>query len=99
MLHKVSKVRGFHLHATDGTIGHVDDFLFDETCTIRYLVVDTSHFWGHKWMLISGAAVQTIDAGNRTIYVNLTRDQIKHSPSVDTADIELTETLPSLVMM
>jgi hypothetical protein len=50
-------------------------------------------------MLISGAAVQTIDAGNRTIYVNLTRDQIKHSPSVDTADIELIETLPSLVMM
>jgi hypothetical protein len=31
MLHKTSKVRGFHLHAADGNIGHVDDFLFDES--------------------------------------------------------------------
>jgi hypothetical protein len=99
MLHKVSKVRGFHLHATDGTIGHVDDFLFDETCAIRYFVVDTSHFWGHKWMLIASTAVQAIDAPNRAIYVSLTGDQIRHSPSIDTADIELIETLPSLVMM
>jgi hypothetical protein len=99
MLHKVSKVRGFYLHATDGTIGHVDDFLFDETCAIRYLVVDTSHFWGHKWMLIACTAVQTIDASSRAIYVDLTREQIKRSPSVDTADIELIETLPSLVMI
>lgn len=99
MLHKFSRVRGFHLHATDGTIGHVDDFLFDETCAIRYLVVDTSHLWAHKWMLIAANAVQMIDAPNRAIYVNLTRDQIKHSPSVETADVELIETLPSLVMV
>ena len=99
MLHKISRVRGFHLHATDGEIGHVDDFLFDETCTIRYLVVDTSHLWAHKWMLIAGSAVEAIDAPNRTIYVNLTRNQVIHSPSVDTADIELIETLPSLVMV
>jgi hypothetical protein len=99
MLHKASRVRGFHLHATDGTVGHVEDFLFDETCAIRYFVVDTSHFWGHKWMLIASTAVQTIDAPNRAIYVSLTRDQIRHSPSVDTADVELIETLPSLVMM
>lgn len=62
MLHKFSKVRGFHLHATDGAIGHVDDFLFDETHALRYLVVDTSHFWSHKWMLIACAAVAKIDA-------------------------------------
>ena len=99
MLHKVSKVRGFHLHATDGSIGHVDDFLFDETCAIRYFVVDTSHFWIHKWMLIASAAVQAIDSANRTITINLTCDQIKRSPSLDTAAVEPIETLPSLVVL
>jgi hypothetical protein len=50
-------------------------------------------------MLIACTAVQTIDASSRAIYVDLTREQIKRSPSVDTADIELIETLPSLVMI
>ena len=98
MLHRVSQVRGFHLHALDGVIGRVDDLLFDETCAIRYFVVDTSH-WGHKWMLIASAAVQSIDSPNRAIMVNLTCEQIRHSPSVDTADVELIETLLSLVVL
>src|SRR5688572_29983193 len=35
---------GFHIEATDGEIGHVDDFLIDEdSWRIRYLVVDTSN--------------------------------------------------------
>jgi len=42
MLHKTSKMAGFHLHARDGEIGHVDDFLVDEkSWQVRYLVVDT----------------------------------------------------------
>jgi hypothetical protein len=99
MLHKTSKVQGFHLHATDGEIGHVDDFLFDEECAIRYLVVDTKNFIGGKWVLISTAAVEEIDSENKRIAVNLTRDEIEKSPSVDTADIELVETLPAFVII
>jgi len=99
MLHKASKVRGFHLHALDGAIGRVHDLLFDETCAVRYFVVDTSHFCIHKWMLIASTAVQTIDAANRAIVVNLTCEQIRRSPSVDTAAIEPIETLPALAML
>ena len=43
MLHTTSKMRGFHILATDGEIGHVGDLLIDErTWSVRYLVVDTS---------------------------------------------------------
>ena len=98
MLHKTSKVRGFHLHAADGNIGHVDDFLFDESWSVRYLVVDTSNWIGGKWVLISTSAIEKIDAPEKRIFVSLTRDQIERSPSVDTAEIELVETLPSFVM-
>ena len=49
-LRSCKAVTGHHIEATDGEIGHVEDFLLDdETWAIRYIVVDTSNWWlGHK---------------------------------------------------
>jgi hypothetical protein len=100
MLHKTNKMRGFHIKATDGGIGHVDDFLVDaETWAVRYLVVDTSNWIGGKSVLISAAVIEGIDSPAKEIRVNLMRDQIEQSPSVDTAEIELIETLPSVFIL
>ena len=99
MLHKATKVRGFRIHATDGEIGHVDDFLLDEAWHVRYLVVDTSNAIGGRSVLIAGSVVTGIDAPNAKIRVNLSREDIKRSPSVSTAEIELIETLPSIVII
>jgi len=93
-------MRGFHIHAIDGEIGHVDEFLFDAASwTIRYLVVDTSNWIGGRSVLISSAVVESVDAPNGEIRVRLTRDQIERSPSVETAEIELVETLPSVFIL
>jgi PRC-barrel domain len=99
MLHKTSKVLGFHLVARDGEIGHVDDFLVDENWGVRYLVVDTSNWIGGKSVLISPAAIEKVDSPAKEIHVRLKRDEIERSPSVDTADIELIETLPPVLIM
>ena len=97
MLHKTSHMRGFHIVATDGGIGHVDDFLVEEgSWAVRYLVVDTSNWIGGKSVLISAAVIEAIDSPARQIRVRLTRDQVEQSPSVDTAEIELIETVPSV---
>jgi len=53
MLHKTSYLHGFHLVATDGEIGHIDDFLLDANWTVRYLVVDTSNWIGGRSVLVS----------------------------------------------
>ena len=98
MLHKTSKVSGFHIHATDGAIGHVDDFLFDERWAITYLVVDTSNWLGGKSVLISTSMVSRVDAPAKRIDVRLTKDAIEHGPSIDTAEIELVETLPPFLI-
>jgi hypothetical protein len=90
---------GFHLHASDGEIGHVDDFLVDPAWAVRYLVVDTSNWIGGKHVLISPAAIQKIDVEAQEIRVKLTRDQIQQSPSVDTANIELIETMPPVLIL
>jgi hypothetical protein len=98
MLHKTSRLLGYHLFANDGEIGHVDDFLIDEDWTVRYLVVDTSNFIGGKAVLISSADIESIDSPQKKVHVNLSREQIKQGPSIETADIELIETLPPTII-
>src|SRR3954464_8880409 len=100
MLHRTTKVAGFHLHAIDGAVGHVDDFLFSEKdWTIQYLVIDTSNWIGGRSVLISPAVVTAVDPVKRRVEVTLSREQIKASPSRDTADIALVETLPAVWIM
>ena len=79
MLHKTTKIRGFHLVATDGVIGHVDDFLIDEDWTVRYLVVDTSNFIGGKWIIIPSGLIDSIDSPHKCIKVNMTRAEVRNS--------------------
>ena len=98
MLHKASKLNGFHILATDGECGHVDDFLVDERAQTRHLVIDTSNWIGGKSVLISPADIVEIDSPNKKIRVRLTRDQLSRCPSEDTADIELIETLPPAII-
>jgi hypothetical protein len=98
MLHKTSYMRGFHIHATDGGIGHVDDFLVDETWAVRYLVVDISNWPGGKSVLISPDAVERVSSPEKKIFLNLTRDQVAAGPSVDTVDIAIIETLGPTIL-
>lgn len=98
MLHKSSYMRGFHLEATDGGIGHVDDFLVDENWHVRYLLVDTSNLPGGKAVIISSDAVAEIDSSQKKIFLKVTRAEVQNSAPVDTADIELSETLPHILL-
>ena len=96
MLHRLNQVRGFHIHATDGQIGHVDDFLMEEGAwTIRYMVVDTSNFIGGKWVVVSPEMIKKIDWGHLRVDVALTRAQIKNGPTLETLDVPPSEKLPN----
>jgi sporulation protein YlmC with PRC-barrel domain len=45
-LRSAKEVAGYHVHGSDGKIGHVMDFIVDdETWTIGYLVIDTRPTW------------------------------------------------------
>jgi hypothetical protein len=83
-LRSVTTVNHHHVHATDGDIGHVANFLVDDiNWDIRYLVVATSNWWPGKDVLLSPYAVQEIDWSERRIRLNVTRDQVKSSPPWD----------------
>ena len=97
MLHKASYMRGFHVEASDGPIGHVTEFLVDETWFVRYVVIDTSNWIGGKNVIVPSTAVEQVDSPNKKILLRLTRAEVQGSPLVDTADIELIETLGFMI--
>jgi len=100
MVHRLSLIKGFHVHATDGHIGHVDDFLFDESgWQLRYIVVDTSNWLGGKWVAVAPSAVSKIDWSNRELRMSLTRAQIRDSPNMEAAQVPSYELVPRFVIM
>jgi len=69
------------IHALDGELGHVDDFIIDDaTWTIRYLVIDTKNWLPGRKVLVSPRWIDRIDWDGLKVFVNLTRDAIKNSP-------------------
>jgi sporulation protein YlmC with PRC-barrel domain len=53
-LQTATAVMGYAIRAEDGEIGHVKDVLVDDKAwAIRYLVVDTEHWWAGKRVLVS----------------------------------------------
>ena len=97
MLHKASYMRGFHVHATDGAIGHVTEFLVDENWSVRYVVIDTSNWIGGKNVIVPTSAVEKVNSPDKKLMLRLTRAEVQGSPLVDTADIELIETLGFMI--
>jgi hypothetical protein len=77
-------IRGYHIHALDGEIGHIDDFIIDEaTWSVRYLQIDTSNWIGGKTVLLATQWVQRIDPADGKIHVEVTKDRIENSPAFD----------------
>ena len=84
MLIKAETLKGYKLHGTDGKIGHVKDFYFDDKhWTVRYLVADTGNWLTGKQVLISPYALRDVIGDTQEIYLNLTRAQIENSPPLD----------------
>jgi uncharacterized protein YrrD len=84
MLDKAKDLSGYKLRSSDGDIGKVKDFYFDDHFwTIRYLIADTGNWLTGRQVLISPYALKGVDRVERNIAVNLTKDQIKDSPPLD----------------
>lgn len=85
MFKHLRDLEGFRLKAADGEIGHVTDLYFeDDEWVVRYLVVATSGWLVGKKVLISPNAVQEVFWGDECIKVDLTTEQVRHSPDIDT---------------
>lgn len=81
-LRSMREVIGYYIEASDGSIGHVEDFIVDtDTWHVRYMVVDT-HNWlpGGKKVLISPNWIGSVVWEQSTVHVALSQAEIKTSP-------------------
>ncbi len=80
-LRSTHDVSGYHIQATDGDMGHVEDFIIDDaTWAIRYLIIDTQNWWPGKKVLVSPQWIEHISWSESTVFINLSRETIKQSP-------------------
>jgi uncharacterized protein YrrD len=84
MLRSIKQLYGDELRATDGDVGHIKDFYFDDqNWAIRYVVVDTGSWLSGRLVLISPHAFTNFDLDGVRRGLNLTRKQIENSPDYD----------------
>jgi len=80
-LRSTSDVSGHNIQASDGEIGHVEDFIIDDqTWAIRYLIIDTKNWWPGKKVLVSPQWIERISWEESKVFVNLSLETIKQSP-------------------
>jgi hypothetical protein len=84
MLRSLVQLYGSKLGASDGAIGHVKDFYFDDqSWAVRYLVADTGSWLPGRQVLISPHAFGSLGPDGKALSVNLTRKQIEDSPPIE----------------
>jgi hypothetical protein len=84
-LRSIKEVVGYHIQATDGDIGHTEDFIVDQdSWMIRYMVIDTRNWLpASRNVLVAPNWVNRVDWKRSKVLVDLTRSQVKNSPEFD----------------
>jgi hypothetical protein len=84
MLQSIKQLCGSKLAASDGDLGQVKDFYFDDqNWVVRYVVVDTGSWLPGRMVLLSPHAFGRLHQEGNLLEVNLSRKQIEDSPSIE----------------
>jgi hypothetical protein len=87
-LRSTAAVTGYHIHASDRLIGHVENLLIDDvTWGIRYLIIDTKNWWPGKHVLMSPYAVREISWSKHQVRLDVSRELVKSSPPWSPLDL------------
>jgi hypothetical protein len=83
-LRSTEEVRGYYLRATDGGLGHVEDFLVEDlTWRIRYIDVDTRNWWPSKRVLVAPEWIDEVSWRHSAVFVALPGEIIRSAPPYD----------------
>jgi hypothetical protein len=78
---KGTDVTGFDVEASDGHIGKIDEATYDVGGS--YVVVDTGFWIFGKKRLIPASVVDRVDRNQRTVYLRMSKDEVKSAPDYD----------------
>ena len=83
MLQVIAALKGFAMEATDGRIGTVAEFLFDDaTWKVRWLVVESGTWLKGRKLLVHPPAVTYAGLEDQRFDVKLTNAQVESSPTL-----------------
>jgi len=83
-LRSAKEVTGYHIQATDGAIGHVEDFVVDdEIWALRYIIINTRNWLPGRFVLVSPRWTKAVDWAERKLWIDLSTDRVKNSPKYD----------------
>lgn len=86
MLRSIKDIFGYPIEAIDGSLGKVQDTLFDDRhWRLRYVVANTGRWLPGRKVLISPHHAKQPDTGwsGKNLPVELTKKQIEDAPSID----------------
>jgi len=84
MFYDIKRLYGNKLAASDGEIGHIKDFYFDDkTWVIRYVVADTGSWLTGRLVLLSPHALGKWHEAEKLLHVALTKQQIENGPPIE----------------
>ena len=80
-LESTAEVTGFNIQASDGEIGHVEDFILDDDdWAIRYIIVDTRNWLPGRKVLVSTKWLREVHWADKKVSVDMTQEMIRNSP-------------------
>src|SRR3954451_16303839 len=83
MLHKAHSLIGTKIHATDGEMGHIEDFYFDDAkWMIRYMIVRTGSWFSDKRVMLAPNTIHDVAWERRSLSVTLSKEQVLKSPDL-----------------
>ena len=86
-LRSITEVDGYTIHATDGEIGHINDFIVDDqSWKLVDLIVDTHNWIGGKKVLIAISQIHSISFLNWLVYLHIPIAAIEDSKLFEAAE-------------
>jgi hypothetical protein len=83
-LRSAREVIGYHVQASDGDLGHVDDLCIDDAdWSLKEIVIDTRNWWPGRHVRVPADVLDRVSQDDRTITVRLTRREIETRPEVE----------------
>jgi sporulation protein YlmC with PRC-barrel domain len=86
-LRSTRQVAGYRIHATDGEIGHVKDFIVDdETWAIVHLVIDTGNWLPGRKTLIPPQWIKNVSWSDSCVYLDRSRQSVENGLDFDSSE-------------
>ena len=82
-LRSVREVIGYHIRATNGSVGHIDDFLIDnDTWGIEGIIIDTRNWFPGKKVIVEPRMISEILWSESIVAIGMEKDEVRECPEL-----------------